>query len=556
MPDSSLIKRNLLALSSHHPDLAARLTACQPSEKITYITSKTQVLIPCIEYNNRIFPFHSKFDPVHEGRRLVEATQNAGYIVILGLGAGYHIIPFIEEDSISQILILEKNLCYTRSIIEQIDLSGIFLSPKIKLLIDSDQEEVMETILNHYLPVLSGNLKTISLKSRINLDQSYFSIMFKAIKNVIERIADDYTVQAQFGKLWFTNTLNNLPYATDSTLTLRPQSKVLITGAGPSLEGQIKRIKKMRKEACLIASDTSLSALLKEDIFPDLVLSIDCQKVTYHHFIQAYPEEIPLVLDLASPVILNRLTTKRLFFSSGHPFSQYVSNHLRPFPVLDTSGGNVSHTALSLAYLLGAKDIYLFGIDFSYPDGKSYARGTYLYPYFKTSENRFSPLESQFISFLFRNTDILKEKTGSTYRYTTKPMINYKERMEKLIRELKLNVIHIKGKGIPLKTFKMKNRKKNSINSILSQGICKKSYKDFLKEYLKCITMLPEPFLPIGIYLEKLSVNERDLWMTQLPAAAALTKYYSKQLNEQNINVVELLHRVKKWTLERITQYI
>ena len=33
----------------------------------------------------------------------------------------------------------------------------------------------------------------------------------------------------------------------------------------------------------------------------DLVLSIDCQHISYHHFLRGYPSGAPLVLDLASP---------------------------------------------------------------------------------------------------------------------------------------------------------------------------------------------------------------------------------------------------------------
>ena len=163
-----------------------------------------------------------------------------------------------------------------------------------------------------------------------------------------------------------------------------------------------------------------------------MVVSIDCQHISYNHFLQGYPEEVPLVLDLASPPVLTKLAPKLAFFTSGHPFSQYVNKHWRRFPVIDTSGGNVSHAAVSLADRLGAAKILLFGADFCYPEGKSYARGSYIYPYFRCRESRLSGLESLFMAFLFRGPAGSMERDGG--RYVTRSMLRYRERLEEIGR--------------------------------------------------------------------------------------------------------------------------
>ena len=560
MPENNILKRNLLALSSRDPELAANLSECGSDDSIKYIRSKTGLLLPAQDIDNRIFPFHSKFDPVIEGKRHLESSRDSGYIVFLGMGAGYHIEPFLNAEYISNILIIEKNIRIVKSILENIDLRSILMNPRVKILIDADPEEVSYTLLQHYLPTIAGNLKTITLQARIISEKEYFSKIVDSIRNVLNRIADDYTVQTQFGKKWFINTLSNLKKAILSTLTISPASKVLVTGAGPSLEIQIPELKKLKSDSYLIATDTSLPCLLKNAISPDLVISIDCQQITYHHFLNGYPKEIPLVLDLASPPVLTRLTDKLLFFSSGHPFSQYVTKHLREFPVIDTSGGNVSHAAVSLANFLGAKEIYLFGIDFSYPEGKSYARGTYIYPYFKSLESRMEPLESQFFTFLFRNENMIKEKTGDIFRYTTKPMINYKERMERAISNIDAKVIPVKGQGVPLSIIKKKNSIESKENekifkSFLSQGACKQNFNDFLKKYLSGIEALPEPDDPLGAYLVDLTKKEKSLWLTQLPAATANASELRRKA-DGNILPSFFLKMARSWTISRIKKYL
>jgi hypothetical protein len=558
MSDNNILKRNLLALSSRNPELAAKLSDTGPDNSVKYITSKTGLLIPAQDIDNRLFPFHSKFDPAKEGLRYLESSDNSGFIVFLGMGAGYHIEPFLNAKHISNILVIEKDIGLVRSIFEKIDMRSVLMNPRIKILVDTDSDQVSRALLHNYHPTLAGNLKTITLQARILKEKEYFAGIVDSIKNVINRIADDYTVQSQFGKRWFINTLSNLKKAEESTLTIKPVNKVLVTGAGPSLEIQIPELKKLKKDSFLIATDTSLPFLLKNNILPDLVISIDCQQITYHHFLNGYPENIPLILDLASPPVLTRLSDKLLFFSSGHPFSQYAANHLREFPVIDTSGGNVSHAAVSLASFLGAKEIYLFGIDFSYPEGKSYARGTYIYPYFKSLESRTQPLESQFFTFLFRNQNMFKEKTGDVYRYTTKPMINYKERMERAVSELSAKVIPVNGRGVPLLINKNPSLKKYSADvfkSFFSQGACKQTTKEFLKNYLSGIKELPEPEDPVGAYLEDLSNKEKSLWLTQFPAATAIASEIRKN-KKINILPSKVLKKALKWTILKIRKYL
>ncbi len=410
MTETRILDRNLLALSSRDPELSARLSS-EPSDKsIRFIRAKSSHTVPSLLREGRLITLHSRFDPVKEGLRYLDAARGAGYLVFLGLGAGYHIEPFLKSGDVANILVIEKGMGMVRSVLEEIDMRALLMDPRVKILIDADFADIKRTILSDYRPALAGNLKTIDLKARVAVEQSYFEGVVDALRSVINRVADDYTVQSQFGKKWFVNTLANLSKAENSSQTLRPVRRILITGAGPSLERQIDKLVQMKTDGFLVASDTSLPFLLAHEIMPDLVVSIDCQQVSYHHFLSGYPAHVPLMLDLASPHVLTSFTDKLIFFSSGHPFSQYLTSHWRRLPVIDTSGGNVSHAALSLAGLLRPDEIYLFGVDFSFPEGKSYARGTYIYPLFRSQEQRTLPLETSFFSFLRRNERMIRDR--------------------------------------------------------------------------------------------------------------------------------------------------
>ncbi|MBN1799195.1 MAG: DUF115 domain-containing protein [Spirochaetales bacterium] len=550
MTTDTIFKRNILALSATNPLLSTYITQTDSSKNIKFINSRSGHIIPVIIRNGKEYPLHSTFDPAREGNRFLDLYPHEGCLVFLGIGAAYHILPFLHKKEISTILIIDKSVSMLKTILEQINLYHLLIDPRVKILIDGDKEQIEDYILSNYMPSLMGNLTSIPLLPRFNLEKEFFTLTMQVLEKMISKIADDYTVQASFGKKWFTNTLFNLEIAQSSIHTLSPRKKVIVTGAGPSLDDQITTLKKMRDDMFLIASDTSLPCLMNYGVLPDLVLSIDCQQVSYHHFLSGYPKGIPLLLDLASPPILTRTADKILFFSSGHPFSQYVSQQWRRFPHIDTSGGNVSHAAVSLAEKLGAEHIYLFGIDFSFPEGKAYARGTYLYNFFGAAETRIKNTESLFFSFIHKDKAISKEYNKNYIRYITKPMINYKERLESAITQLKAHVIALPGKGVAINVnpASRQNHTENNVNKLFAAGPNSSDWKEFLQSYLNGVKHLPRPTNPLVAYLSALTPREKDLWTTQLPAAADFRKHSLQHANDGAL----LLQNVRSWTIEKL----
>ncbi len=549
-----IYKRNLLALSVNNPEVSARLKSIEDNNTLHFITSKTGLLVPTIKTKNGNIPLHSTFDPIKEAMRYYNTTKKSEFIIFIGMGAGYHILPFIDDRKISQIVIVEKDIHLLKGVLENVDLRKILADPRLTLLVEDSPQKIKRFLLSNYFPAISGDLQTVILQPFFRIERNYLNNLISAIKDAISKIADDYTVQAHFGKKWFSNILINLEVAEQSYLTIKPTRRIMITGAGPSLEDQIDKIKEMKRDTSLLATDTSLPFLLEKDILPDIVISIDCQQVSYHHFLKGMPQGIPLVIDLASPPILTRITDKIIFFSSNHPFSIFINRKWRRFPIIDTSVGNVSHAAVSLANTLGAEQIYLFGIDYSYPEGKAYTRGTYIYPYFRSMETRIKPLTTLLFQFIMRNKTISKISERGRIIYTTKPMSSYKTRLEEFLKTLNSTIIQIPGKGLPLQISGTRELKanKNNLPGLFAAGPYKQTWKDFLQYYQQLVMKLPEPYLPLGKYLKNLSIEERDVWLTQFPAAAAIRETPSNNPSSRSIAPSELLKEVRRWTLSKI----
>ncbi|MDP3178673.1 MAG: DUF115 domain-containing protein, partial [Spirochaetaceae bacterium] len=452
-----IFRRNLLALSRSDASLGDRLLASEPDPSLKVRTARSGALVPLVIAEGREMALHSLVDPEREAERIESAQPAGGFIVALGLGAGYLLRKYLASPATTGLLAIEYSAPLLRALLEEIDLSDLFIDERFSLALDPDPQELRRLIPSLYVPPLAGDIRSLPLHARVELDRARFGQAAEAMRGVLSSISDDYSVQAFFGKLWFENAVRNIFAAEKLSSPLPPVRSAVITAAGPSLEESMPAVREAQERgAFLIATDTSLPAVLGAGLRPGAVISIDCQSISYYHFLGGIPAGVPLILDLASPSRLNRLSDSVRFFSSGHPFCAYVSARWRPFPALDTSGGNVTHAALSLAEALGADSAILAGADFSYPEGKSYARGTYIYGYYDKSQCRLSPFESLFAGFLFRGAEACREedagKDGIPYsRYVTKPLMAYREHLENFAARSRMAVKPLRGKGVEIR---------------------------------------------------------------------------------------------------------
>ncbi|MCL1818989.1 MAG: DUF115 domain-containing protein, partial [Spirochaetaceae bacterium] len=309
----AVYERNLACLAASDPGLAARLERADAEKAARCTLSKTQKTVLTLDTEKGPRALHSLFDPEKEGRRLLETFPPEGFFVFLGFGCAYHIRPCMEKPEISRIVIVDRNIGLLKAVLGEVDVQDLLMDPRVRFLIDPKPEELRAFILEEYSPALAGDMRTVTLRPRVEQEKDFFGAAHTVIKESLQEISGDFSVQSLFGKKWFTNTLANLRAAETSCAAPASREKAIVTGAGPSLEDGIPAIRRARTESFLIATDTSLPVLLYHDLCPDMVISIDCQHIGYNHFMAGYPREVPLVLDLASPAVIRRLAPRVIF---------------------------------------------------------------------------------------------------------------------------------------------------------------------------------------------------------------------------------------------------
>jgi hypothetical protein len=550
MHDPVLFERNMLAIASHHPVASAeRLRSASSDMRLGMDEARDGSPLPYLDYAGRRAYMSSRMQPLREAQRLADEYTQSGFFVFLGLGPGFLAKALLESGRLSSGIIIEYRAGTLRAILERMDLTRVLADKRLLLLVDPSDEELEQAMVERYMPAVSGDIVTVPLASRVDAEQERFQGASRALRAILDKVSDDYSVQAFFGKRWFANIVRNLRYAAGNTPPVGPVREAIIAAAGPSLEDAISELAGRTKQRFLIATDTSLHALLKRGIMPDAVLSIDCQHISYYHFMNGVPEGLPLFLDLASPTTLAKLSERPYFFSSGHPLTRYVASRMRAYPQLDTSGGNVTHAAVSLAEYLGAGVIDIYGADFSYPFGKSYARGTYIYPYFDLRQSRLRPQEGLFQDFLYRNQSLERQcDPDGDYRYLTKPLGAYLRRMEGLAASSEALLRRHRGGGAAsLADYdEAKPLRRRGFGRVFAAGKLFMTPREFLSSYRSELLALPKPPSDPGPaqaaqYIQALQGRDRDIWTTLLPSVAAFRREAGSDMQRMRGVLAEVL---------------
>ncbi|MDR0539862.1 MAG: DUF115 domain-containing protein [Spirochaetaceae bacterium] len=550
MDKQFLFERNLLSLSRVDPVLCSRLSAAETTlGRCRFVESREGKPLPAwVDAQGCAHTLHSLASPEKEAYRLVSTIKGAGFVILLGLGAGYYAEAALCSPGIEQLLVIDFDINAIAELFCYHEYIKIFNDERFNILIDPSPEEVRQKILGLYQPALHGGLSVLPLRPRVDFDHAHFVPLAETIKTLVESIAEDYSVQSCFGRRWFSNIIHNCILSESKNNILPPISTAAICAAGPSLDEQIPVIKHERNTSFLIATDTSLPALLSADIVPDAIISIDCQHISYYHFIGNTVQSIPLFLDLASPPLIAGRSSKIFFFSGGHPLTNYISACYRKFPVLDTSGANVTYAGVTLAEKLGARRIRIFGADFAYPHGAAYSRGAYFYPFFLRRQTRLAPAESMLNSFLYKSPSLRRIENEYTWYYETKSLMHYRRRLEEKSKKIDACIMSEKGGGAPLMIIPKKQSDISAFKTIniFASGRPLCGAKEFLLNYAKSIKSLPALKENIIRYTINLSQEQKQVFITLLPVAAAI-RY---RRNEYVISA--MLEDVKSFCISKI----
>ncbi|MBN1686980.1 MAG: DUF115 domain-containing protein [Spirochaetales bacterium] len=527
-------EENLAALGRYHSALAERLKNTAPSRCFEVRESRSRKPVPVHRSGVTTVHINSPYDPEKEAERFAAGIDPSPSYLLLGLEAGYAEISLLKPDT-ELVVVVDYDIGFLRFLLEYFDYRQLLLDPRLRFVVEGSPGVAAMALQGEYLPQFHGDLVAVPWRPRERMNEGFFTELRLLLPKVLQDSAIDVSTQKKFGRRWMRNIVaNSLPasrnmVSSSSTLHGLSFNRVHVTAAGPSLEKALPALAALQEEECLVATDTSLPFLVSAGLEPDFVVSVDCQHHSYHHFLAGIPGKSILVLDLASPPGLFRFKNPVIPVAGGHPFSRYVDSHFFRFMQIDTSGGNVTHAAVSFADRLGAGSIVLHGADLCYPEGKLYARGTYLYSHFSACAGRTAGLETQTARMLLGRRDIERHiSEAGAIVYGTGLLESYRQKLADLAGNLRTRVTVGQGRELqpPDSLASVVRREPPAAGHEIRQL---QSWADFCRKTLALLDNIELPAGPVQTVLASKDPATRELLYALMPLAAYYMETDKKQ---------------------------
>lgn len=432
--NNDVFRANMNALGSVNPVLAAKLERIPPDDAYRdSLQARSGVPVPC--YGDGT-PANSRYDPVSEGMRTISDIGPDCFVFFAGITGAFHIRSFLEKYPDAHCAAAEASAGALVSLLCVLPMEDVLSNRSVYILEDLSNETLCRELPNIYLPAVHGSFQCCSPRSWTQRFSGLYGD--NPFKDALEHITRDYSVQAHFGKAWFSNFLKN--FIQCDKVCMAPheaadsRKKAIVAAAGPSLEDALPEIVSRRNEYAVISTDTAYGTLRDYGIIPDYYVTIDPQ---FHSSLHMYPSFSPDTCVIADSCAHHRVVSAAvqcgsplIMTAGGHPLARYAAE--RTFlPTLATASGTVTAAARDAACSLGFSSVSVIGADFSYPRGKPYARGTYLSALFDSCSQRHIPSQTAYVSLMFR-TDVTREIAQNGITYTPPVLAGYRRALESL----------------------------------------------------------------------------------------------------------------------------
>lgn len=385
-------KKNLEAIRDRFESLAYIIENKQYQLKEDIIVecsdAKDGEKIIRVESSGRKLYLNGVYAPRKEIEEEIEKLGEVNYmapIFVIGIGNALLIKEIIKKtEKTVNIAVYEPSLEIFLKVLEEIDITELFENRPIGFIIEGINEKEMDKIVNNY--VTFENISFFKQFIQPNYKELFPHQIVKFLKKmdeIIHRVVIAENTKMSFEDVMADNILNNMCYllnnyqARQLVEVLPLDVPAILVSAGPSLNKNIKELKKAKNKAFIVAVDTALKPLLKEGIEPDLVVIVDGKKPIDLFNMKEF-KEIPLLMAANSAKdVVNFHKGRKFFFREGISFVDRLFEHVGiTFYYIDT-GGSVATNAMYFLYKMGYSNIILVGQDLALTNNKTHADGTF-----------------------------------------------------------------------------------------------------------------------------------------------------------------------------------
>lgn len=377
-----IYQNNIETLKKYRPDFL-RLYEQTISKKEKYPCDeiKTQVakdgsVILIVQRDGKNVRLNSPYRPKSEAEKWAEQfdCDNLNVNAILfGFGNGMFaqaLLNRLKEDA--KLFICEPNLQIFSQIMHCIDLTSIFADERVFLCFEDINPD-------DFYDLLSGYTHWTNLETQIyGYHTGYDKLFPEAYRDFLVSIQKaDHLVQVNkdtqeyFAQKMVPNMLSNLKYIRESRLitdyipNIPHDIPAIIVAAGPSLDKNIEELKRAKGKAFILAVDTAMRHLIKHDIMPDAMVTMDPAK-PFQYMNDPVIQDIPLFCILeANHEILEFHQGIKIWIRGGSLIGKIFAKYHKDFGPYNP-GGSVATAAFSVCVALQFKRVILVGQDLAY----------------------------------------------------------------------------------------------------------------------------------------------------------------------------------------------
>jgi len=342
-------------------------------------TSKSGDSTLKVYHKEQVYYLHSKYYPAREAETWANSFYEEGKLsILIGIGLGYYAKALVEKlGQDDRILIIEP---YEKIFKAAQDNSLAELNdPRVIFCLEKDKE-MLGNILRSLIQ------QRFLQNSKVFVAPNYDKITDVAeINDQLKRSFKDYSVDINTKLLlahdWQRNYLKNIKYAMQSCPLTAFEKKftcpVIIVSAGPSLQEELENLKKIYHHAIILSAGSATPILLKNDVRPHMIVSIDGHIKMFEHLEEMDYEEIPLCYaPITQHKILEQHTGAKIIFqASGIDIADWYNSVIGFETGIVTMAPSVANFCLDIAFKLTSGPICFVGQDLGYVGGFSHAEG-------------------------------------------------------------------------------------------------------------------------------------------------------------------------------------
>ncbi|AXX93544.1 hypothetical protein CPU12_11370 [Malaciobacter molluscorum LMG 25693] len=436
--------------------------------------------------------------------------------IFIGVGSGVHLNEVYKKIDSMNTLIIEPDIELFRISLFTADYT-LFEEGNKKLFLSVGENEIEreETLadFSYYHNYMNYNIKhhLFWIEYKYILDQiidffgnnSATSFPFDAVLNVLERT----TKFMRNKELFLKNSLvqKNAPLK---------NKKVLIISAGPSLDKNIDWIKQNQDKFVIICVDVILRKLEKNNIIPDIVVSIDPSYLCGEYLTTENKDFLKnsaiIFLSQQEESVLEKVKHLNYYFSQVFPLSKELGYSF--------SLPNVGTFSFAIAIFLKANEIYLVGNDaaFNQETGSRYASDSSHKIKDFSHDEKYEKDDTLISSYdIIEVKGNFKDKIKSNRILLTfkkdyeSYLFSLDEKVKKSLKAYNLSdgaymegLIPLKKENIDLSKFTKKEFNVNNVLQSISCEVKDLDFKDDAKILTKMITRVNK--------FKKIKVNSRD----------------------------------------------